>query len=359
MKQSILLSALMAFALSSKSQSDFVRVYDELTDNTSNAYAIIPSFDAGFVCVGSTNAQIDADIFLVKTGADGAAQWARQFGGAKTSADVALDVTAAKDGGFILCGNIDNKRALWKVDSEGNDLWMHSFGDEGSNAFTAITETTDGGLLAAGDGMVLTKTDQNGKEIWTRNKPSSHRSAYKAIHELPNGDLLIGGFFTAREEGHAISVLVKTDANGKAIWAQTYGPGMINAIDTDLDGNIWVAGNAEFAVPVVIKIAADGKAIWEGVYEEEHLGSAHSIAVKNNDEAMVFTSGGYFALNGDGKLSHHQTTMDFAFNDGALTGNGEIILAGFSTENIGHEEKFAFMKIGSGAFPTTPSASAE
>ncbi|TVR38547.1 MAG: hypothetical protein EA392_08720 [Cryomorphaceae bacterium] len=354
MKNTLTIAFVIA-GLTGQSQSDFVRIYDELTDNTSNAYAITTTYDGGFVCIGNNNGEVDPDIFLVKTNGEGAAQWARQLNGAEPSLDLALDIIPTRDGGYVFCGNSARHRMISKIDAEGQDVWTSHFGNEGKDSYVSVIETQDGGFVAVGDGMVVTKLDADGNELWTRNKPTQHKSSYRSVHELPNGDLLFGGFFTAKDMGKATSVLVKSDANGKAIWAKTYGPGIINDIDTDAEGNIWAAGSVGFAVPVVQKIDAEGNAIWEGVYEEPHIGSAHSIVVKDVNEAYVFTSGGYIRINGEGRSQEHQSTMAFGFNDGLLTSNGEMVMAGFSTQNVGIYEKFAFMKLGPGGFPA-PSA---
>lgn len=351
-------TSLFAFILSTSisAQGEFVRIYDELTDNTSVAYSVKSTADGGFICIGSTNGDKDPDIFMIKTGESAGAQWARQCSGPDKSMDVALDIVPTSDGGYVFCGNSETQRVLWKVDSEGEDVWKRHFGERGMDAFSTIIETQDGGIITAGDGMMITKTDTEGNELWTRNKPTDHLSAYRAIKELPNGDLLIGGFFTARDEGKAITILVKTDSNGKAQWAESYGAGMINSIDVDKDGNILVAGNASYTVPIVLKIAPDGKAIWEGVYEDSGLGSAHTIVATSSDKTLVFSAGGYFEINSEGRLKNKEVTQNYAFNKAIVTGNGEMILAGFSSENISGKEKFAFMKVGKSGFPS-PSAS--
>jgi hypothetical protein len=353
-----LITTLFLSSPAAKAQNEFVRVYDQLTNNTSIAYSVKSTLDGGFVCIGSTNGDVNPDIFLVKTNDEGGAQWAKQCSGPEQMLDVALDIVPTSDGGYVFCGNSDQKRILWKVDAEGNDLWTSHFGETGLDAFNAIIETQDGGLLAVGDGMTVTKTGADGKEMWTRNKPTQHVSAYRAIKELANGDLLIGGYFTARDGGHPVSVLVKTDADGKAHWAQTYGAGIINAIDTDAEGNIWVAGNASYSVPIVLKIDSDGNAIWEGVYEDVGLGSAHSIAVKDAENAVVFTAGGFMLLNGEGKMSEKQITSHYGFNKAVLTGSGQMVMAGFSNDQMSDTEKFTFMKLGETGFPS-PSASSQ
>jgi len=353
---SLLFFLLLPFV--SEAQSEFVRTYDQLTDNTSIAYSVKPTNDGGFISIGSTNNELNPDIFMIKTNDTGGAEWAKQFSGEGQSLDVALDIVPTEDGGYIFCGNSENQRILWKVDATGNDVWNTPLGDTCASAFTALTATKDGGFIAVGDGMVVTKIDAEGRELWTRNKPTEHVSAYRAIKELPNGDLLIGGFFTARDEGKAITILVKTDSDGKAIWAETYGAGIINAIDTDDDGNIWVAGNASYAVPIVLKIGSNGKAIWEGMYEEGRLGSAHSISVKNAESALVFTAAGYFLIDQEGKMLRKESTPNFGFNKAFISKDGDLVMAGFSDESINGDEKFTFLKMDEAGFPS-PTASAQ
>lgn len=339
-------------------QDTFLRTYDQLTTNTSLAYSIKATPDDGFVIIGSTNGGEDADIFMVKSNARGGALWAKQCGGAMGSEDIALDITPTRDGGYIFCGNSDESRILWKTDSIGNDLWKAPFGASGKAAFAAVTEIQSGDIIAVGDGMVITKANANGDELWTRNKPTQRRSAYRAIHELPNGDLLVGGFFTARDQGRMLSILVKMDADGKAYWAETYGPGVISSITSDEAGNIWVAGNAQHAVPLVLKINTEGKAVWEGVYDEQGLGGAHSISVDEHGSATVMTTGGFFRTDNDGAITEQQTTPHFGFNKGLVMPDGKLVLAGFCDASINGYEKFTFMKMDASGFPA-PTASTE
>lgn len=348
----------LLFSMSVFSQSHFVRTYDQLTDNTSIAHSIKTTSDGGFICIGSTNSEKNPDIFMVKTDANGSAEWAKQCFGEDQSIDVALDVIPTSDGGYLFCGNSEEQRVLWKVDETGNDVWKAPFGEKGLDAFSALTETLDGGFIAVGDGMVVTKTDAEGQELWTRNKPTKHVSGYRDIKELPNGDLLIAGFFTARDGGHAVTILVKTDANGKAYWAETYGAGILNAIDVDASGNIWVAGNASYAAPIVLKVGSNGKAIWEGTYDENGLGSAHSIEVMNDGAAQIFTSGGFFEVDEEGKMQLVQTTPHFGFNKALVAPNGDLVMAGFSDKSINGYEKFTFMRMDESGFPS-PTASAQ
>lgn len=358
MKTSILTAIVLLVFSAAQAQTKFVRIYDQLTDNTSIAYSIKATSDGGLVSIGSTNNEANPEVFLIKTDANGGAEWASQYSGQGEEKNLGLDIVSANDGGYVFCGTSDNQRVLWKLDNQGKEQWKHLSGGQDAEAFIALTETNDGGFVAVGDGMLMTKIDQNGNEMWVRNKPTDHKAAYRAVKELPNGDLLIGGFFTARDQGHAISILVKTDHTGKAYWAESYGPGIINAIETDNEGNIWVAGSASFAAPVVLKIAADGQAIWEGIYDRDQLGNAHSISLKNNGGATVFTAGGYFEIDAKGELQDHQTTTNFGFNKGFVNEKGEMVMAGFSDESIAGYEKFAFLKMGKDGFPL-PTALAE
>lgn len=354
-----LLSGILILAFSAtQAQTKFVRVYDQLTDNTSIAYSIKATPDGGLISIGSTNNEINPDVFIIKTDGNGGAEWASQYSGQNDDKDLGLDIVSTQEGGFVFCGTSDNQRVIWKLDNLGKEQWKHLSGGEDAEAFIALTETNDGGFVAVGDGMLITKVDENGNEMWVRNKPTDHKAAYRTVKELPNGDLLIGGFFTARDQGHAISILVKTDSSGKAYWAESYGPGIINAIDTDSEGNIWLAGSASFAAPVVLKVSPEGKAVWEGVYDKDQLGNAHSISAKSDGGALVFTAGGYFEINAKGDMKDHQTTTNFGFNKGFVNEKGEMVMAGFSDESIAGYEKFSFLKMGKDGFPL-PIASAE
>ena len=85
--------------------------------------------------------------------------------------------------------------ALWKFDSDGNQLWQTTVSDGiQGKVQTAMVATRDGGVvMATGQGttadVTMFKYDASGKLVW-KEKYYERTGMLDKLYELPNGDLL-------------------------------------------------------------------------------------------------------------------------------------------------------------------------
>ena len=104
----------------------------------------------------------ESDIWVVKTDGQGRLEWERTYGGA--AFDAAEAIRPTRDGGYVIAGNSRSsdqdvsanagQNDLWiiKIDSNGTFLWQQAFGGTGLEFGFDLIETTDGGILLAGEG---------------------------------------------------------------------------------------------------------------------------------------------------------------------------------------------------------------
>jgi hypothetical protein len=114
------------------------------------------------------------DVYLVKTDTSGNFVWSKNFGG--TNDDWAQSVAQTNDGGYIVTGAIGTASAyddvyLIKTYANGNAEWTKTFGGLQFDHGHSVKQTSDGGYIVSGhtasygagqDDAYLIKTDANG-----------------------------------------------------------------------------------------------------------------------------------------------------------------------------------------------------
>jgi len=143
------------------------------------ARSIVKSGDGNYMIAGDTRSNdVDvsnnkgaADLWLIKISPLGELLWEKTFGG--TSFDVARDISATQDGGFLMAGSsrsndedvAENKgqNDAWalKVNSSGTLEWEASVGGSNIDFAYGITELANNTIVVIGD------TTSNNKDITT------------------------------------------------------------------------------------------------------------------------------------------------------------------------------------------------
>jgi predicted secreted protein len=193
--------------------------------------SLIQTPDEGFVLLGTTSSYGvgGVDMWLVKTDSEGQAQWNNTFGGASDESAGSLIQTT--DGGFVLIGSTESYGAgstdgwLIKTDANGQAQWNKTFGGLLEDELNFFIQTTDGGYALIGytrsygageeDGWLI-KTDANGQAQWNKTFGGLESDATSFLTLADDGGYLIVG---ATE---SYSWWIKTDANGQAQWNKTY-----------------------------------------------------------------------------------------------------------------------------------------
>jgi len=198
--------------------------------------------DGGYIITGNTISYASSeteDVWLIKTDSNGNEIWNRTFGGDKT--DNAYYVEQTNDDGYIIMGQTWSfteagemaNSWLIKTDSNGNEIWNHTYGgNEPGGAFSG-QQTTDGGYIFSGsinpvDGerwidVYLVKTDENGSEMWSKSYSVNENEVGWGVQQTNDGGYIITGFTGDSSSIYGELLLIKTNANGNKQWQKTFG----------------------------------------------------------------------------------------------------------------------------------------
>jgi PKD repeat protein len=224
------------------------------------AVSVVQTIDGGYALAGATESfgAGQEDAWLVKTDAIGNAQWNKTYGG--TGLDSAAALVQTADGGYALAGLTESfgagTRDFWliKTDANGNAQWDKTYGGTGEDWARALVQTSDGGYALAGvtssfgagyRDFWLVKTDASGNLQWDKTWGGTGQDEADSLVQTGDGGYALAGFTESFGAGMWDAWVIKTDSSGNMMWNKTYG-GMnfdefINLILTS-DGGYALAG---------------------------------------------------------------------------------------------------------------------
>jgi hypothetical protein len=225
----------------------------------SEGYSVRQTSDGGYIVTGddSINGGNGADVYLVKTDADGVLQWSRHFGG--TGDEYGWSVRQTPDGGYVIVGDEDSytpDRSIYliKTDVSGNLLWNRSYGGQDYTRGYDVIPAGDGGYVVTGTISlniahphydVLIKADANGNILWERKYTIAKIGEARSLQQTGDGGYLIGGWRQDDSDTVSLSV-IRTDDNGTMLWnrssdTQTWAESVVHGAMTN-DGGYILAG---------------------------------------------------------------------------------------------------------------------
>ena len=278
--------------------------------------------DGGYIVLGGKSSQNHmADIWLIKTDANGDTIWTKTFG--DTLSEYGYSLQQTNDGGYIISGVrmrswgyyswlID----VWlvKTDINGDTTWTKTIGDSaiGKNGNAEyghyVQQTSDGGYIIVGnkytastyeEDIWLIKTDTNGDTVWTKTFGDTLSDYGIAVQQTDDGGYVVIGTKFIYNQGNDIW-LIKTDANGDTMWTKGFGRGFVNQVGQTSDGGYILIGTKYsdiFEDDIwLIKTDTNGDTIWTKTLGNNQ--DDHGVAVQQTDD------GGYIAIgkNGSGEI---------------------------------------------------------
>ncbi|MCI9448555.1 MAG: MucBP domain-containing protein, partial [Lachnospiraceae bacterium] len=297
-----------------------------------NVYTIEVTSDGGYIVGGNTtetinlengeiiNSHGNEDLFLIKYNEKEEIEWSKTIGG--SNLDRITCIKETKDNGYVVGGyflsrSIDlgngielinksssgagNDGMVIKYDNSGNLQWAKVIGGtDDYDYIKALTETNDGGFIAAGE------------------------FAYCDI-ELDNGEIV-------KPRGSSDIILIKYDKDGKVEWVKQIGANKsekINCIKSTNDGGFIIGGYTDSVIDVgngiilgnnglndgiIIKYDKEGQAEWGRNIGGNNNDYITCIAEKTNGEYII---GGYFESK-DIELSEDNTITNQGGQDGMI-----------------------------------------
>jgi hypothetical protein len=191
--------------------------------------------DSGFIICGTTYSYGagQSDIYLIKTDAAGDTQWTRTFGGAQPEHGHSVQQTA--DSGYIICGTTLSFGAgaadIWliRTDANGDTLWTRTFGGDTADLGHSVASTADHGFVLCGQtasfgtgnyDVWLIKTDSTGDTLWTRTFGGGSEDVGYSVQPTADGGYVVAGATKSLGAGGSDFYLIKTDAAGHVAVAE-------------------------------------------------------------------------------------------------------------------------------------------
>ncbi len=283
--------------------------------------SVITTSDGGVAVAG-----FDTSAFILKLDANLNLQWQNEYsfpGG--YACQSANQIVQASDGGFLLVGQVMETSDgndyedgyVQKTDNNGNTAWIKTYLGFDQNEIVGITPTNDGNyvLLASTSdsqpGATILKISSDGTTVsWTKQiaSPAGEFNP-AALVQSSDGSLAFAGDVNNKQ-----LLIGKLDANGNALWSQTfvqagqYNSNQTYALAATADGG-YVAGGSYFAksgnldlsldttYAFLTKLNSGGSTVWTKTLNETNLD--HSTAGPQFD-GIISTADGGFAASGTG-----------------------------------------------------------
>jgi hypothetical protein len=225
--------------------------------NAARGYSVQQTVDSGYIIALQLDlhniSQDSANALLVKTNKNGDIIWAKSYGGPKY--DIVYSVQQTNDNGFIIAGNTRRHSAdsadvyLVKTNANGDTLWTRTFGGNGNDYGYDIKQTGDNGYIivgstnsfgAGGNDIFVVKTNSNGNILWSKTYGGAGSDIGQTIQLTADGGYVISGYTNSFGANHGY--LLKVDSNGNVEWSKTIGIESANSVEQTGDGGYIFTG---------------------------------------------------------------------------------------------------------------------
>jgi len=287
------------------------------------ANSIAQTSDGGYILAGITNSYGagSADVYVVKTYANGSMQWNKTYGG--SGYESAACVVQSSGGGYVVAGqSASNNDDFWliKIDALGNAQWNKTYGGLSGDYAWSLIQTGDGGYAMAGEtgssgaghqDFWLVKTDSSGIVQWNKTYGGTSDDWAQSVVQTGDGGYALVGFTDSFDVGAGDFWLVKTDSVGNAQWNKTYGGAGLDwgmSLVQALDGGYALTGytrslGAGADDVWLVKTDSSGNAQWNKTYGGSTDDWGYSVVITSEQTyALACTTTSYGAGSQDAWL---------------------------------------------------------
>ena len=353
---SVLLCVSIVVVLSSyvlEAQITFDRTYGG--DNLEIGYAGQQTTDGGYIFVGQSRSYGpgDSDVYLVKTDQYGDTLWTKVYGG--DGDDIGYDVEQTPDGGYIVVGETSSNSVgyedyyVLKTDANGNAEWDTTMGTWAGERFLAVTVTADGHFVATGThestrAYGLIKFDAHGNIVWeTYNSYHGINETYD-IEQTSDGGYILTGTWDSPWGTNKILLLKTNDEGGQEWMADaSLGQGLGEAVKQTSDGGYIVCGSHGNYEARAVKTNAVGDTMWIFRYPSTGYNATFTDVVQTPDKGYVMICGGaclhaLIKIDANGNLQWEQSyppTNPAGIYSLTMTSDGGFFIVGSTAFHSG------------------------
>ncbi len=224
------------------------------------------------------------------------AEWANTFN--VLGNDEAWKIISLSDGSMVITGSAETDGFLMKLDRNGNQLWLHTYGGDELDEFRGGTQKQDGsGFIlvgftrsysSSGDNDVwIVETDNDGNLVnqWNYGRTSMYDNAYDIRPTSDGGYIIFGDSEKSIQDDWDI-YLLKLNADLSLEWSTTIGSTNRERGYTGvemIDGGFLIAG--ETGQPFqqddvyLLKTDENGNKVWEKTYGGEYDEEAFCLQI--------------------------------------------------------------------------------
>lgn len=190
------------------------------------------------------------------------------------------------------------------IGTAGIDLFTSTATDSGNIYVAGATTGSVAGENAGAYDPIVTKYDSDGNQIWNIQFGSANFDWITALDTDDQGNFYVAGY-TEGNLGDSKNAVVsdvwlaKYDSNGNQIWLEQFGTEIINrtfGIDVDSNGNVYLSGytieqtrNSQTDDSWVTKYDSNGNRQWFSEFGTPQYDEAYDVAVDN--EGNVYSTG--------------------------------------------------------------------
>ncbi len=242
------------------------------------------------------------DIVTIKNNSNAGQTWLARYNGPANGDEYSNSVTVDASGNVYVSGygfgtGSANDYVTLKYNSSGTQQWASRYNGPGNSndissamvidnsGNTYVTGTSSGS--GTGRDIATVKYNSSGSQMWVMryNGAANDSDAATSIALDSNGNVIVAGKTKSLSSAYDV-ITLKYNSSGVLQWAVTYdgtahGNDEGNAIATDAQGNIYVAGSSKNAVTNIdystLKYSSSGVLQWIKNYN----GSANSIDKAN------------------------------------------------------------------------------
>lgn len=238
--------------------------------------------------------------------------WEKSYG-----RGAALFIKTTSDSGFVTCGHLEGNPYLLKLDK--NKVSVTEFKGENPGLLNSLWFDTLG-YIAGGNAsgkMLLMRLSRGGRKLWEKSINTGFRVDFTNILSEGNGKMLAIGTASPDSSGTSGLYFVKFDTTGLIISEKKFPDPLINFVSAsqaviDNSGSIYLSFTRKTLVSKpkasVAKFNDQLARLWETeLYNNPEFGAA-SVAINSDVQGNIFVAGNTEVLNKDGKLENSFTT---------------------------------------------------
>ncbi|RDC63907.1 T9SS type A sorting domain-containing protein [Adhaeribacter pallidiroseus] len=371
------------------------------SNNSESLNAAIPTRDGGSLLAGTIRMgsyELTYKEEIIKVGADGSKIWSKGLD------DPSFHVTAIQEvaeGGYLVGGNVYTQGKydcrIIKLQEDGTQVWVKTFGRKYDDDLSAILQTQDGGFILGGSAIVgkdnygypvndywAVKLDASGNKVWDKTFGGSNDDKLESIQQTTDGGYILGGSSksgvsgakTQSSKGDYDYWILKLKADGTPAWDKTLGGDFTDeliAVKQSNDGSFILGGSslsrktgdksAYITGTWLVKLNAAGNKVWDKTIPND-LGDGNHSGLRT---IQATTDRGYLlGLTSSAEIGGIKSEANRGYADywliklkadgtqlwdktiGSLNGDnliaayqtkdGNYLLAGTSGSNIGFEK---------------------